>query len=390
MTDLIHRNMEEFLELSLKEMPVTAVLGPRQCGKTTLIKILAERDPDIILLDMENPDDLRVMEDASAFFKFHRDKLICIDEVQRVPELFPILRYEVDQDNNNGRFVILGSASPDLLRQSSETLAGRIRYLELTPFLLDEIKEFSKELHSLWLRGGFPRSFLADSDGTSYRWRDDFIRTFLERDIPTLGFKVASSQMNRFWTMLSHVNGTILNRSKLGQSLGVSHHTINHHLDILSDTFMMRVLTPYEANLKKRLVKSPKILFRDTGLLHNLLRIRDFKDLMSHPGYGSSWEAFAIEQILSVPGVSDRWNSYFYRSHKGEEIDLVLDNGMITVGIEMKAYSSPEIPKGFRIACKDLNIDHSWIVAPVERLRPAGEKIMVGQIKDLISFLLSL
>jgi hypothetical protein len=383
----LSRYLSNSLKLALKEVPVVAILGPRQCGKTTLVSMLEAEIPGILHLDMENADDVRALGDAPAFFKLHREKTICIDEVQRLPALFPSLRYEVDQLEGNGRFIILGSASPDLLRQTSESLAGRIRYLELTPFLLGEVADFPEHSHSLWLRGGFPRSFLADSDEASYRWRHDFILTFLERDIPALGLRIPSAQMNRFWTMLSHVNCTVFNKSKFGESLGVSHPTVARYLDLLADTYMVRILQPYEANLKKRLVKSPKVLFRDAGLLHALLGIRTHQALMSHPGYGASWEAFAIEQILSAPGIIDNWKPFFYRSHQGEEIDLVLDNGVTRIAIECKAASSPDVPKGLTIALKDLRISTAWIAAPVDRARSAGGGVMAGRIEDVLTAL---
>lgn len=383
----LQRNLSKSLKQALREVPIVAILGPRQCGKTTLVSMFEAECPGILHLDMENTEDARAMSDAPAFFKLHRGKTICIDEVQRLPAIFPALRYEADQREENGRFIILGSASPDLIKQASESLAGRIRYLELTPFTLEEVSVFPESTRPLWLKGGFPRSFLAETEEASYRWRQDFIRTFLERDIPTLGIRIPSSQMNRFWTMLAHVNGTVFNKSKFGESLGISHPTVTHHLDILSDTYMVRVLQPYEANLKKRLVKSPKILLRDTGLLHTLLGIRNYQELMSHPEYGASWEAFAIEQILSAKGVHSRWKAFFYRSHQGEEIDLVLEDGFTRIAVECKASSSPDVPKGLCIAMRDLAISTAWIIAPVERARPAGENIMVGRIEDLLKTL---
>jgi uncharacterized protein len=383
----LSRKLLQILKRALSEVPVVAILGPRQCGKTTLVSMLEAEIPGILHLDLENADDARALSDAPAFFKLYRGKTICIDEVQRIPALFPALRYEVDQLDGNGRFIILGSASPDLIRQTSESLAGRIRYLELTPFTIEEVSGFPGYSRTLWLKGGFPRSFLADSDEASFRWRQDFIKTYLERDIPALGFRIPASHMERFWTMLAHVNGTVFNKSKFGESLGISQPTVTHHLDILADTYMVRVLQPYEANLKKRLVKSPKVLFRDSGLLHALLGIRTHQNLMSHPEYGASWESFAIEQILSAAGIIDLWKPFFYRSHQGEEIDLVLDNGLTRIAVECKASSSPDVSKGFRIALRDLGIATAWIVAPVERARPAGENVMVGRIEDLLETL---
>jgi len=380
----VERKAFENIRKSLKDVPVTAILGPRQCGKTTVVKMLAKKRSDFLLLDMENPADIQALQDPAAFFDYYSNKTICIDEIQRKPELFPILRYSVDKNRRNGRFIVLGSASPQLIRQSSESLAGRIRYIELTPFLINEISNFENFYNKLWLRGGFPRAFLANGDESSFEWRNDFIKTFLERDIPQLGFNIGASKMRRVWTMLSNANASILNRSKLGESLGVSHHTINSYLDILSDSFMLRVLPPYEANIKKRLVKSPKILFRDSGILHNLLGIKNYKDLRSNMNCGSSYEAFAIEQILSDISIAGKFEPYFYRSHQGEEIDLLLDNGKELIAIECKSSSSPDIPKGLLTAIKDLNISKTFIVAPVSKEYPVADNIMVCGIQRCI------
>jgi hypothetical protein len=384
MKTTISRLLERPLLDSLKEVPIVAILGPRQCGKTTLARIIERLYPEIIHLDMEQPENKRALTDPVAFFRMYANNCICIDEIQKVPDLFPIMRADVDNQNRNGRFIVLGSASPDLLRQTSETLAGRIRYLELTPFIIPEIARDKGYMQQLWLRGGFPRSFLAPSDEISFRWRQDFIKTFLEREIPGLGFRIPASSMERFWTMIAHVNAQMLNRSKFGESLGVSHHSVQHHLDILSDCFMIRVLKPLEVNLKKRLVKSPKIILRDTGILHALLGIRTQQHLLSHPERGSSWESFAIENMLNVPAVAEHWKSFFYRSHVGDEIDLILDNGITRIAIECKASSAPDIPRGFYTAIKELNIQHAWIVAPVDRVIPVGNGIMVGGIMDVV------
>jgi predicted AAA+ superfamily ATPase len=382
--DSVKRKMLESIGKSLKDMPITAILGPRQCGKTTIVKMMAKKRNNFLLLDMENPADTKALQDPAAFFDYYSNKIICIDEIQRKPELFPILRYSVDKNRRNGRFIILGSTSPQLIRQSSESLAGRIRHIELTPFLINEISNFENFYNRLWLRGGFPRAFLANGDEKSFEWRNDFIKTFLERDIPQLGFNISASKMRRVWVMLAYANASILNRSKLGESLGVSHHTINSYLDILSDSFMLRVLPPYEANIKKRLVKSPKILFRDSGILHNLLSIKDYKDLLYNPNCGGSYEAFAIEQILSNLSIAGKFEPYFYRSHQGEEIDLLLDNGKELIAIECKSSQSPDIPKGLHTAIKDLNISQTFIVAPVKHEYPAGNNILVCGVQKCI------
>ena len=363
-------------------MPVTAVLGPRQCGKTTLVKMIIDQNPDNIYLDLERPDDLRALSDPQTFFRLHRGKLLCLDEIQRVPELFPVIRAEVDEANVNNRFLILGSASPDLLRQTSESLAGRIRYIELTPFLMEELDSDEATLRKLWLRGGFPRSYLSDSDDESYEWRLDFIKTFLDRDIPSMGFRIPGNNMRRFWTMLTHLNGQVLNRSKLGESIGVSHHTVQHHLDILADSFMIRILQPLEINVRKRIVKSPKIYFRDTGILHALQGIISQKQLMSHPGYGSSWESFALENICSNPSLSRSWQFYFYSTHSGGEIDLVLDNGQSKIAVEFKASGAPEISSKFIATMGEVGVTSAWVVAPVNQMYSLRENITVGSIEN--------
>jgi uncharacterized protein len=369
---------------SLTEMPVTALLGPRQCGKTTLVKMFLGNNPDFMYLDLERPDDIRLLSNPQEFFRLYRHRLICIDEIQRLPEIFPIMRSEVDEADSNGRFLVLGSASPNLLRQTSETLAGRIRYIELTPFLLNEVDESETGLRTLWLRGGFPRSFLATDDEASFAWREDFIRTFLERDIPAMGFRIPQNNMRRFWMMLTHCNAQVLNRSKIGESIGASHHTVQHHLDLLNDSFMLRTLEPFEANVRKRLVKSPKVYFRDVGILHALSGIHTHRDLMSHPDYGSSWESFALETICSQPLLRKKYRFFFYGVHSGGEIDLILDSGIEKIAVEFKSSSAPEVPGNFITALKDTGIEQAWIVAPVTMKYPSTHGIMVGAPMDFI------
>ena len=359
-------------------MPAVALLGPRQVGKSTLARQLIKTFRNAIYLDLERPADLNKLRDPEAYFALHADKLICLDEIQRTPELFPILRSVIDERERNGQFLVLGSASPELIKQSSESLAGRISYIELTPLILKELGASS--LRALWLRGGFPRSYLAPDDKTSFEWRLDFIRTFLERDLPQLGFSLSAKVIERFWRLCAHSHGQLLNQSKLGSSLGVSHHTIRSYIDLLEQTFVLRALPPYEANLKKRLVKSPKIYVRDSGLLHALLGLETQDDLFSHPCYGSSWEGFAIENILSL--LPD-WRASFYRTSSGSEIDLILERGQRRVAIECKASTSPEVGRGFWNALKDLEIEEAWIVAPVSESYPLGKGVTVVSINDL-------
>ena len=304
--------------------------------------------------------------------------------MQRRPDLFPVLRSIVDKNARNGQLLILGSASRDLIKQSSESLAGRIAYLELTPFLYAEVTSLKPEVISFWTRGGFPRSFLAPNDQSSVRWREQFIRTFLERDIPQLGFNIPAATLGRLWRMLAHNQGQVLNSSNLGRALGVSHTTIRSYLDLLEQTFMVRILLPYQANLQKRLVKSPKIYIRDSGILHTLLDIENSTDLLGHPVYGASWEGFAIEQILSE---FPAWKSWFYRTVAGAELDLILTKGQKRVAIECKASSAPTVTKGFWNALRDLDIEEALIIAPVMESYPIADRVTVAPLHDLPALL---
>lgn len=283
--------------------------------------------------------------------------------------------------------LVLGSASPELLRQSSETLAGRIGYLELTPFLLPEVAgtdAAAKTLRPHWQRGGFPRSFLAATDGESLEWREEFIRTFLERDLPQLGVKVAAGTLHRFWQMAAHYHGELWNASKIGQALGVSQPTVQSYVRTLEHAFMLRVLPPLEANLKKRLVKTPKVYLRDSGLLHALLRLETENDLLGHPVYGSSWEGYVIEQVL---GVLSGWEAFFYRTSTGSECDLVLQRGRRRVAIECKASSAPELTPEFHRAIADLQPEATWVVAPVREAYPVGKAMHVTPLSALLAAL---
>ena len=384
MRGYVERKLEEQIVEQIERIPVIALLGPRQCGKSTLAAKILQNIKEAIILDLERPADLRALSDPETFFKVNDEKLICIDEVQNQPDLFPVLRYESDRRGRNGQFLILGSASPLLIRQSSESLAGRITYLELTPFLLNEIETPDLKMRELWLKGGFPRSFLAGSLGESIEWRTNFIRTFLERDIPSLGINISTKHIHRLWTMLAHSSGQVMNYSKLSESLGVSRNTVRHYIDILEQTYMVRVLNPYFSNSKKRLVKSPKVYIRDSGILHSLLEIEDQNSLLSHPIYGQSWEGFALENILAA--IDSRWKPSFYRSEKGNEIDLILEKGLRRICLEFKASSAPKVGKGFWIALEELKPEKTWIVAPVERTYPldGAQNIWVGSIDNAI------
>jgi predicted AAA+ superfamily ATPase len=383
MQSYIPRFITDKVEDRLRAMAAVAILGPRQCGKTTLAAALLSGRADALHLDLERAADRNKLQDPEAFFELNAGKLICLDEIQRLPEIFAEMRAFIDRKGKNGRFLILGSASPELIRQSSETLAGRIAFLELTPFLLPEIAgpASSDRMRVLWLRGGFPRSYLAEGEADSYEWRQDFIRTFLERDIPALGAGIPARRIERFWQMCAHVHGQLLNRSKLGESLGVSHHTIDSYLGLLEQTYLLRVLQSFHPNVKKRLVKSPKIFIRDTGLLHALLGIRSQNDLLGHPVYGPSWEGFVIENVTAV---HRQWRPYFYRSASGAEIDLVLEKGQKRVAVEAKASTSPEVKRSFFNALEDAKIDEAWIVAPVDESYPYRKGVTVAPLETVI------
>jgi predicted AAA+ superfamily ATPase len=367
------RNATHELNECLAHFPAVVLTGPRQCGKTTLAQKIAESlKKPTLYLDLESATDRRKLTDPNAFLDPLSDHLVILDEVQRVPDLFPQLRGIIDRRRTPCRFLLLGSASPLLLRQSGESLAGRIAHVELTPFRISEVG--AKLLSQLWLRGGFPDSLLAPSTKVSCRWREEFIRTFLERDIPQLGFRVPAESLHRLWQMLAHHHGQLLNRSQLGQSLGVTPATIGHHLDMLSQTYMVRSLPPLLPNLKKRLVKSPKVYLRDSGILHTLLGLETESDLRGHPVFGASWEGFALEQILDqYPG----WTASHYRTSTGVELDLILEKGRRRIAFEFKASSSPDVTRGFHQAIADLQPEHTYIVAPVEQSYPIGNTMTI-------------
>ena len=383
MKEFISRNLATEIKNRLRHNPVVAILGPRQCGKTTLAGQIVKPIEKSAYLDLENPADLAKLDDPLAFFSLHEDDLVCLDEIQRIPELFTTLRSVVDERGENGQFLILGSAGRDLIFQSSESLAGRIAYLDLTPFLLNEIEPAGTgDLRRLWLRGGFPRSYLAADDEVSFQWRKDFIRTFLERDIGLLGFRMPPARLGRLWKMCAHVHGSLLNASKLADSLGVSSHTIRSYVDLLEHTFMIRVLLPDTPNLKKRLVKSPKIYIRDSGILHALLDIRTHDDLLSHPIVGTSFEGYAMENILASAG---SYAPSFYRTAAGAEIDLVLRRGRRVLAFELKSSTVPRVTQGFWNALEDISPDDAFVVAPAKETYPLKHGVMVTPLDDIIA-----
>lgn len=371
---MISRTISAQLQQSLAEFPATALLGPRQVGKTTLARLVAsDLLPDkSVYLDLELPSDLAKLAEPELYLRSHQDRLVVIDEIQRAPELFPLLRALIDQDRRPGRFLLLGSASPELSRFGAESLAGRITYHELTPFTLNETGK--ETLAQLWIRGGYPPSFLAESDEKSLRWREAFIATYLERDIPQLGIRVPAAMLRRFWTMIAHHHGNLWNASAIANALGVSSPAVSRYLDILCDTFIVRQLAPFSANLKKRLVKSPKVYIRDSGLLHALLGIRDHEQLQGHPVAGASWEGMVIEQILA--NLPTGIEPFFYRTSAGAEVDLLLSPKAGTpLPVEIKHSLSPRITRGFRSVMEDLACDRGIIVYPGNEAYPLTSKI---------------
>jgi len=369
-------NRADFLrrvDLALKRSPIVALLGPRQCGKTTLAREVAKqylaKECQATFFDLESPVDQQRLQNPELMLSSLNGTVI-LDEIQIKPELFNILRILVDDPNNSTKYLILGSASPHIIKNVSETLAGRVEFIEMTGFSMQEIEP----LKQLWLRGGFPRSFLANSEQDSWLWREDFIRTFLERDIPMLGIKIASTAMRRFWTMLAHFHAQTWNASEIGRSMGLTDKTVRSYLDILSATFMIRQLQPWHENLNKRQVKAPKIYFRDSGLLHNLLNIPDEFSLMGNPKLGASWEGFALEQLLQIIKPND---AYFWSTYSGAEIDLLFFYQGKRYGVEFKFNEAPKATKSMHIAVADLSLDHLWIVYPGKDIYPVTEKIRV-------------
>lgn len=343
----------------LKRHPVVALLGARQIGKTTLAREIARsREGASHFYDLENPRDVARLQDPMSELGSLRG-LVVLDEIQRRPELFPVLRVLADRPRTPGRFLVLGSASPELLRQSSESLAGRIAHYELGGLDLSEV---GGEKHlKLWMRGGFPRAFLARSEAASLEWRREFIRTYLGRDLPQLGIRIPGPTLHRFWAMLAHYHGQLLNSSELARAFGVADSTIRHYLDILIATFVVRQLTPWHANLGKRQVKTPRIYLSDSGILHALLDIPDLAGLRRHPKVGASWEGFAMDSVMShLRARPDE--CHFWRTHDGAELDLLITSGRHRIGFEFKHTSTPSLTASMRIALNDLKLDQIWVV----------------------------
>ena len=372
---MFKRHLQALLAEELQLSPAVALLGPRQVGKTTLALEVA-RDIPHIYLDLESERDRSKLAQSELYLESHLDKLVILDEVHRAPSLFPVLRGLIDQARRMGRasgqYLLLGSASLNVLQQSSETLAGRIAYLELTPLNVMEVGQDSVE--PLWLRGGFPQSLSAPSDARSLRWRENFISTYLERDIPQFGPRIAAETLRRFWTMLAHQQGGMLNVAHLSRNLGVDVKTVQSYIDLLCDLLLVRRLAPWHTNTGKRLVKAPKVYVRDSGLVHALLNIETKETLLSHMVVGASWEGFCIETLLACApkGVT----GYFYRTGGGAEIDLLLTwPGGELWAIEIKRSSAPKVERGFHSACDDLNPSQKWVVYPGQESYPISADI---------------
>ena len=361
---------------SISRSQITALLGPRQCGKTTLARAISQTH-NATFFDLESvPDQRRLQNTDLAFGSL--EGLVVLDEIQVMPELFRVLRVQVDRPENRARFLILGSASPHIIKNASETLAGRVEFVELSGFDLSEIG--AEAWNTLWQRGGFPRAFLADSESDSVIWREGFIRTFLERDIPQLGINIPSAAMRRFWTMLAHYHGQTWNAAEIARSMGLSDKTVRSYLDILTGTFMARQLQPWYVNVGKRQVKSPKIYFRDSGLLHSLLDIHDGHALLGHPKVGASWEGFAIEQVLQTFRPSD---AYYWGTHGGAELDLLFTYNGKRFGFEVKFNEAPALTNSMKTALDLLELDHLWVVHPGSHRYPLEERITAWPLREI-------
>ena len=359
------------IEGLLNRHPVVAILGARQIGKTTLSRMLAEGHDDVTHFDLENPIHQSRLEDPMLALQ-NLPGLVILDEVQFRPEIFPVLRVLVDRPEASTRFLILGSASPKLLRQSSETLAGRIAHYRLEGLHFDEVDP--EKYEDLWLRGGFPRSFLAGSDAASIEWRKEFIRTFLERDLPQMGSALPAETVRRFWTMLAHSHGEIWNSASFARSFGVSESTVRRYLDLLASVFVVRLLPPWFENLRKRQVKSPKTYLTDGGLLHALLNIHEMEDLLVHPKLGASWESFGLQTVLARLGARDE-EAYFWATHAGAELDLLVVRGRRRLGFEFKRTAAPRTTRSMHIALEDLGLERIDVIHAGEGTYPLAEKI---------------
>lgn len=374
------RSIFPLLQEYLSIFPAVGLLGPRQVGKTTLVKNL-KLEKESLYLDLEKASDRAKLVDAELFLKAHADKTVILDEIQLMPELFAELRSLIDEQREPGRFILLGSASPDLIRKSADSLAGRIGYLELTPFYLGEVE--TDELEKLWIRGGFPLSFLAKSERESQLWRQNFIKTYLERDLAQIGLSTDPRLVERFWMMLANAQGGIWNAESFAKALGITRPTVNRYLEFLEGSFMVRVLAPFHQNIKKRLVKSPKVFIRDTGLLHSLTGVTSMDSLINQLLIGPSWEGFVIEQIIA--SLREDYEYYFYRTHQGAECDLLLvKNGVVKMAIEIKNTLSPRLSKGMQISMEDTGAEKGVIICRISDSYPLSEKVRATGLKEFL------
>lgn len=373
---MLLRKEEIHLLKLLRQFPVVGILGPRQVGKTTLaMEIIPRMKKKTIYLDLESLEDRSTLRAPELFLRQHTDKCVILDEIQFMPELFPLLRSLVDRDRKPARFLVLGSANPSIIKGASESLAGRIAYLELNPFSIADVPaNIAMEKH--WFRGGFPDSLLAKRDGDAQRWLDAFIKTYIERDLPLLGIGTSPQIIQRFWTMLATAHGNTWNASAFGRSLGMSDHSVNHYLDYHEGAFLVQRLKPFFVNARKRMVKSPKVYLRDSGILHRLLRIADRNALQHHIALGASWEGYVIEQIRRT--ISDQLDLYYYRTHGGAELDLVITKADKPLyGIEIKYSSAPVLSKGSFESIDDLKLKKTFVIVPSGTEYPLRKDIIV-------------
>jgi predicted AAA+ superfamily ATPase len=376
---ITRKTIQASIVKGLEQWPGVALLGPRQCGKTTLARQIAQ-EQGAKIFDLENPDDAAALDNPMLALEGLRG-LVVLDEVQRRPELFPVLRVLMDRLESPAKFLLLGSASPFLVRGVTESLAGRVALIDLQGFLLDEVGV--ADLFQLWGRGGFPRSFLAEDENSSHGWRRDFIRTFIEKDFSTLGLGATPSSLGRLWQMAAHYHGQTLNASEIGRALGESYKTVQRHLELLEGAFMIRMLKPWYENLGKRLVKSPKLYVRDSGLFHSLLGIGSHEALLGHPKIGASWEGFALEQVLARLPRMDAW---FWGTQGGAELDLLIQPGGKRIGFEFKVADAPKMSKSLSMAQRDLNLDELMVVKPRGQGYPLEPRIRVVCLEEALEF----
>lgn len=379
---MIERKKEsEILQGMLKRFPAVGIIGARQVGKTTLARVIADsHEKTVTQFDLEHPEDLARLSDPMLALKDLKG-LVIVDEIQRYPDLFPVLRVLVDRPDNQKKFLILGSASPELLRQSSESLAGRIIFHELSGFAIEEVG--IDNTSKLWQRGGFPRSYLAGSDTESHEWRRAFIQTFLERDLPQLGINIRSTTMRRFWNMLAHYHGQLWNASEIGRSFGVSDTTVRNYLDILTSALVIKQISPWHENISKRQVKAPKVYISDSGLAHSLLNISTMEDLEGHPKIGASWEGFVLDQVIRILR-AEKDECFFWATHAGAELDLLIVRGNIRYGFEVKRTTSPKATRSMHTALSNLQLESIDLIHAGERTFQLSDQIRAVSINRLL------